>query len=118
MRRLIQLFVLSLFVLLGAAACTGTGKNAPTPRATTTLRVSNNAWSNVNVYVLYEGTRARLGTVTATSQATFRIPDQAVGTGRNLSFLVDPIGSTRTGTSYDIFVRPGEQVTLNIPATF
>jgi hypothetical protein len=32
-----------------------------------------------------------------------------------MRFMVDPIGSSRQGTSFDIYVRPGERVTLTVP---
>jgi hypothetical protein len=40
-----------------------------------------------------------------------------VGTGRDLRFMVDPIGSSRQGVSFNIYVRPGERVTLTVPAS-
>jgi multidrug efflux pump subunit AcrA (membrane-fusion protein) len=115
MRRALRLAAAVLTAAI--AACTGTGKNAPTPQPVTTVRVQNQAFMDVDVFALYSGTRTRLGTVTANGTATFRIPATVVGPGRELQFLADPIGSVQQGVSFGIYVRPGEQVTLTIPST-
>lgn len=103
-------------ITLAAAACGGNrdGDDGPAP-AQTTARVENRAWTQMTVYAVSSGQRVRLGTVDATSTAVLRIPAGIVGLGRSLTFLVDPLGSSRTSTSFEIFVRPGEQITLTIP---
>jgi hypothetical protein len=110
-----KLFAVALAAALGSAGCVGKGANAPTPQAAASVVVQNRAFIDVDVFALYGGTRARLGTVTANGSGTFRIPAAVVGAGRELRFMVDPIGSTRQGTSYNLFVRPGEQITLTVP---
>jgi hypothetical protein len=104
-------------VLLFLSACGGAGGRSPQPRERTTVTVENQAWLDMNVFALEGSSRHRLGTVTATSTRTFDIPAALVGTGRQLSFLADPIGSSTQATSYAMFVRPGDNVTLTIPAT-
>ena len=104
-------------VLLFLSACGGAGGRSPQPRERTTVTVENQAWLDMNVFALEGSTRHRLGTVTATSTRTLAIPAALVGTGRQLSFLADPIGSSTQATSYAMFVRPGDNVTLTIPAT-
>ena len=119
MFRFLKLFVLAFAAVLGAAACTGKGANAPVPEPETTVLVENQAWLDVNVYAVSGGGgRIRLGTVTANSSRSLRIPQGVVGIGQNLQFFVDPIGSNNTGTSYNIFVRAGERVRLTVPPTF
>ena len=115
MPRVVKLFAVILVTALGSAGCVGKGRNAPMPQEIARVVVTNRAFIDVDVFALYGGTRARLGTVTANGSGTFRIPPAIVGAGRELRFMVDPIGSNRAGTSFSIYVRPGERVTLTIP---
>lgn len=115
MPRAVKLFAVVLAAALSSAGCVGTGRNAPVPQETASVVVNNRAFIDVDVFALYGGSRARLGTVTANGSGTFRIPPAIVGAGRELRFMVDPIGSNRAGTSFSIYVRPGERVTLTVP---
>jgi hypothetical protein len=82
--------------------------------APTTLRVENQAFLDMTIYVLRSGQRYRLGIAGGNSTARFVIPASMVG-GVSLSFLADPIGSSRTPVSQEIVVTPGDEVTLFIP---
>ncbi|HVG45714.1 MAG TPA: hypothetical protein VM890_13330 [Longimicrobium sp.] len=113
-RSLALLFVAALSL----AGCVGKGRNAPAQQESATLVVQNRAFIDVDVFALYGGTRARLGMVTANGTATFRISPAIVGAGRELRFAVDPIGSRRQGTSFTMYVTPGEQVSLTVPPSF
>jgi hypothetical protein len=118
MPRAARLLAVLFVAALGSAGCVGKGRNAPTPQESATVLVHNRAFIDVDVYALYGGTRARLGTVTANGSTTFRLAQAIVGEGRELRFQVDPIGSRRQGTTYTMYVRPGEEITLTIPPTF
>lgn len=118
MPRVLKLFALALVTLLGTAACTGKGTDAPRPQQQTFVAVDNQAWLDVNVYAIAGSQRSRLGTVTAHGTHTFRLPVSVVGAGRELQFLVDPVGSNAQGTSWNIFVAPGQQVRLTVPPQF
>jgi hypothetical protein len=114
-------FLLPVLALLlaGAPACTPQQPgDDPRPQAQgASLRVENQAWLDMTIYVTDAGSgaRRRLGGVSGTSNVTLRIPQEVVGIGRTLRFIADPIGSGRTATSYDLFVRPGQRVTITIP---
>lgn len=114
-------FSLFALLLLVGAACSSTRQpgSDPGPAARgATVKVQNNALLDVNIYVLQaSGARTRLGLVNANASAVFRIPSFAVGLGQQLSFLVDPVGSQRVATSFELFVRPDQQVSLTIPST-
>lgn len=106
----------SLVLLVLVAACASAGRSAASEEDRATVSVDNRAYMDMNIYVVEGGTsRRRLGTVTAASRATFVIPHSVVGNGRELMFLADPIGGTRTSVSQRIWVGPGEQVVLMIP---
>jgi hypothetical protein len=110
--------LIAVLFVAALAGCVGRGRNAPTPQESATVMVQNRAFIDVDVYALYGGTRARLGTVNANGTATFRISPAIVGEGRELRFQVDPIGSSRRGTSFTMYVTPGERVTLTVPPSF
>jgi len=118
MFRVLKLFALALVTLLGAAACTGKGTDAPRPQQQTFVAVENQAWLDVDVYAVSGSQRSRLGTVTAHGTHTFRLPVSVVGSGREMQFLVDPVGSNAQGTSWNIYVSPGQQVRLTVPPQF
>lgn len=115
MPRAVKLLAVLFAAALGTAGCVGTGKNAPAPQAFASVTVNNRAFIDVDVFALNGSTRARLGNVTAGGTGTFRLPAAVVGAGRDLRFMVDPVGSTRQGVSFNIYVRPGERVTLTVP---
>jgi hypothetical protein len=117
MPRVVKLLAVLFVAALGTAGCVGKGKNAPTPQPVASVTVNNRAFIDVDVFALNGTTRARLGMVSANGTGTFRIPTTVVGTGRDLRFMVDPIGSSRQGVSFNIYVRPGERVTLTVPAS-
>jgi hypothetical protein len=113
-QRVGRLLVLLVAVVL--AACSSSPESRHAPRAEpTTVRVNNQAWTEMTVYVLASGQRVRIGNVNGNSTAVLRLPDSVVGVGRGVTFMVDPLGSSRTSNSFEIHVRPGEQVTITIP---
>jgi hypothetical protein len=117
MARILRIPLAALLVALAAAACTGRGRNAPRPVERTMVTVQNQSWLDMTMFVLYSSARQRLGTVSGNSQGTFRIPENMVGLGRSLRFMADPVGSSNTAQSFEIFVQPGDHVRLTIPAT-
>ncbi|HEX8361167.1 MAG TPA: hypothetical protein VF613_13725 [Longimicrobium sp.] len=120
MRTVLRLPILALLLLV-AASCSSNRQpgSDPGPAARgATVRIQNNAWLDMNIYVLQtSGARRRLGMVNANATTTLRIPGPVVGLGQQLRFIVDPVGSQRTASSFEIYVRPDQQVTLTIPAT-
>jgi hypothetical protein len=69
----------------------------------------------MNVYVLRSSQRIRLGTVSANQTQRFTLPRNLIFGATPLSFMVDPIGSSRTAQSFEMVVSPGDEVTLTIP---
>lgn len=85
-------------------------------RAETAVHVRNNNFSDVTVYLLDDGARVRLGTVTGLSSRTLMVAPHIVRGPRELRFLIDPMGGGRAWTSDPILVTPGDIVELTIPA--
>lgn len=106
----------AVMLLLVLAACAGNPRGQEATGADeATVRVENQSWSEMTIYAIASGQRVRLGSVTANSTAVLRIPAGVVGLGRTLTFVADPLGSSRTSRSFEVFVRPGEEITLTIP---
>ena len=110
MRRLVAVAAMAASLVLGA--CAGARSGAPVER--TTLVVENRGFADMAVYVVNGAQRIRLGTATGLSKTTLTIPPRVVGTARDLQFLADPIGGSRSGVSQSIYVHPGDRVTLLI----
>ncbi|HWK89256.1 MAG TPA: hypothetical protein VNP72_04650 [Longimicrobium sp.] len=111
----------ALLLLLVTGACAQPPGDRPAAQPDAVLVVRNDSWLDMTVYVIAggreSGQRSRLGLVTGTSTATFRLPRRVVGMGQEVSFVVDPVGSSNVATSYRMFVRPGEELTLRIPSS-
>jgi hypothetical protein len=80
---------------------------------TTLVRVMNQNWMDVTVFVVRGATRTRIGFVNALSEATFPLSAAAAPDG-SLRLLLDPLGSAGTYMTEAIAVRPGQQVELTI----
>ena len=115
-----RMLVVVLASLAGAAACGGPppGESAPAPEeaAAATLTVENLGFADVTVYAVSPtGNRIRLGQVSGNSTGQLSLPDYLVRGGERLRFFADPIGGAQTPVTEDLYVAPGEAVTLTIP---
>lgn len=105
-----------LALLLLATGCTAVRQPGGQARPVTILRVENQAWMDMTIYVVAgSSARRRLGLVSASAGANLRIPDAVVGPGRPLRFVADPLGNQLTASSFEMYVRPGQRVTITIP---
>lgn len=99
---------------LAALACFGGKPRAPNEAAK--VQVENQAFSDMTVYVLDAGgARRRLGTATGLTTTVLTIPQSVFGNGREVLFMIDPIGGARTARTNRIYVTPGDEVRLVIP---
>lgn len=105
-----------VFLLVLGACSTNPRAEAPGAEEETTVRVENHAWMDMTIYAVASGQRVRLGSVSGNTTGVLSIPPGVVGLGRSLTFVADPLGSSRTSSSFEIYVRPGEEITLTIPA--
>lgn len=106
-------------MIAGIAACShppGRAGDGDDLNAVTRVRVENQAFLDMNIFVLSEsGNRRRLGTVTGNSNQTFVIPPDIIGPANSVRFLAEPIGSNRAPVSNSLSVLPGQTITLTIP---
>jgi hypothetical protein len=109
-----------MVLAVGAMLTAGCFKTEPPdpmaePIPPTYVRVENQAFNDMNIYVLRGAQRVRLGTATGSATTRFRIPNNLIFGPTPLAFYADPIGGSRTPVSQEIIVSPGDEVTLTIP---
>jgi len=112
------LLPICLAVLGTVSACARSSRTAATdevPSEITQLRVQNQAFLDMNIYVLRGAERVRIGQATSNTTTTLRIPPSLLTGPTPLRFLADPIGSSRTPVSSEMLVKPGEEVQMTIP---
>lgn len=108
-----------LALALLAAGCGHAGKAAapspPAPRAATTVKVDNQNFLDMDIYVLSDGARFRLGMVRGLSTEVFTIPDDIVRISPQVRFELHPIGGRANPRTETITVMPGDHLELTIP---
>lgn len=77
------------------------------------VQVTNNNWLDVNVYAVWSGTRARLGTVGSNSTRTFTVPRTMAAHG-TIQLLAAPIGSPSVHRTEAILLDGGDRIELNV----
>lgn len=107
-----------LALALLSAGCQHKAKPAATePQSETTVKVENQNFLDMDVFVVQNGMHIRLGRAASLTSKVFTIPADFVRRPTDLRFELRPIGgggaaSQRTET---IPVQPGDQVVLMIP---
>jgi hypothetical protein len=117
--RILNPVAVLLMAALATGACASTGTRAPgtlgaRDASTATVRVTNNNWSNVTVYVVNNGMRVRLGDVTSMQSSTFRVPQALMRATGDLQLLVSPLASNEVYVTPGFTVLPGQEVEFNI----
>ena len=106
-------------IAFGLAGCGGrnTTDGGIIPNVATILKVENDSFSDMRIYVVQSGQRVRIGTAGGKSVSSFTLPQAIMHGIRTLAFEAVPIGANGKAISEEITVNPGEQVTLRIPPT-
>ena len=108
---------LTMATLAASAACSRNKQEdeAAEPVPVTRLRVENQAFLDMNIYVYRSSQRIRLGTANGNSTTRLIIPANLLFGATPLRFQADPIGGNRQPVSQEITVSPGDEVILTIP---
>ena len=116
--RLAMLSLLMCALALGAG-CSGNSKEdqEAEPVPATLLKVQNQAFLDMTIYVYRSSQRVRLGVANGNSTSKFVIPANLIFGATPLRFQADPIGRNRQPVSQEINVTPGDEVVLTIPPT-
>lgn len=114
--RIARRSLMPLGLMLLAAVC-GRARTSeePAPQAETAVRVVNQSYLDMNVYVVRGGQRLRLGTVTGLSTQVFMLRPDMIGPAAEVQFEVHPIGGRGNPRTERITVYPGDVVELMIP---
>ncbi len=109
-------FILTTILTVALAGCGGRNRAEPgiIPDEPTTLKVENDQFNDMHIYVYRGSQRIRLGTATGKSSTTFKIPKYIVSGVTTLQFEAVPIGGNGATRSETITVNPGEDLVLHI----
>jgi hypothetical protein len=78
-----------------------------------TIRVVNNSRLDAAVYLVHDGARERMGSVTASSSVSFPVRGRTFATGE-FTLVAEPIGSRRTLTSERLSATQGTVFTWTL----
>ena len=103
--------------VLGLSSCAQStrqeGASEVEPAGPTVVRINNNNTLDVNVFLVPDGERIRLGMVTAGNTQNFEIPETTVRRVQDLRIVVDPVGTTETFSS-SVLLSPGQELDVNV----
>ena len=91
----------------GGAAPVTDGQERPDHVA---IRVMNNAWSAIHVYVVAGGQWQSLGVLSSQSTEDYTVAWSRLGGRNEIRLVADPVGSTEGYFSDPILVQPGDLV--------
>jgi hypothetical protein len=80
------------------------------PDSESTLHVENHHYGDVDIYVIHDGSRSRIGTVTAITDQTFTLNSRLIGTVGTMQLLAHGVGSSGNLSSEQFAIRPGMQI--------
>jgi len=78
------------------------------------IEIENHNWSDINVYVIHDGKKNRLTTVTATKDLSLKLPAQYQGETGTFRLVVYRIGGRDSYTTDPISIRTGNTVRLTV----
>lgn len=81
----------------------------------TTLKVQNDAFSDMTIYLIRGLETIRLGTANGNKTTILKIPSSVVFGATPLRFQARPIAGPRQPVTEEITVIPGDEVTMIIP---
>ena len=117
MTRTISLAATTAVALL-LTACAGNEGPASGPlppgMQPTMVEVANHNWSDMRVFVVNNGVRFRLGTVTSMGREVFRLPSTLQHSGMGIQLVADPIGGRDVHVLPMVNPAPGQLVSVRL----
>jgi hypothetical protein len=103
---------LPALLLILSTGCTGKQKEStrPLPAGPTSLRIENQNWLDVTIYVVHDGQRSRIGAATAARTTNLAIPPTMLGQLGAIRLVADPVGSSQAITSPTVVVKQGTRL--------
>jgi hypothetical protein len=81
-----------------------------TTRQPIQVRIDNQNFSDMNVYLVNQGTRVLLGSAPGMSKTTLTLPSASVSSRWQVRLLADPIGGSNAIRTPTLLVSPGQNV--------
>jgi hypothetical protein len=81
------------------------------------VQVVNRSQLDATIYLLHDGARERLGTVTAATTANYSVRTRMLASG-DFALLADPIGATRTWTTERLSASQGSEFVWTLESDF
>jgi hypothetical protein len=78
------------------------------------LEVQNHNWADIIIYVVHDGKRSRLASVTATRNSSLIIPPNMIGQVGNLQLVARRVGAYDRYVSQPISIRTGSTIVLTL----
>ncbi len=116
MKSIRHLSIPALLVLMLLSAC-GSTKEQTGEQGGATVKVTNRNWLSMEIYVLGQSQRVRLGRVGAGNSKQFTIPAHLLSGATPLRFEMESSGAQSNVLSEEFVVAPGEEIILVIPNT-
>lgn len=100
---------------LAAAGCGG-NKSGPglIPEERTVLRVDNQSFNDMRIYVIQGGQRVRVGTANGKNESVFKLPKTLISGYTSIRVQAVPIGANGSSISQEITITPGDDLSLRI----
>ncbi len=96
------------FLLKHAAPARPPGVEVPATEIA--VSVTNHNYLDVVIYIVHDGERTRIGTVTGSSSQLFHLPARLLGMSHEIQLYGDPIGSTDFARTETLIVHPGQYI--------
>jgi hypothetical protein len=81
-----------------------------TTRQPIQVRIDNQNFSDMNVYLVNQGTRVLLGSAPGMSKTTLTLPSASVSSRWQVRLLADPTGGSNAIRTPTLLVSPGQNV--------
>ncbi len=110
------MFALALGTAVAAAAQATDVRAAAedSVRQGVTIKVVNNNWLDMRLYVIVGSVRYRLGTVNGLGRQTLQVPASAISIGNDIRLVAVPLGQRSANYSPVMFVSPGDELEYRI----
>jgi hypothetical protein len=89
---------------------TAAAEAAESGRSKTRVEIDNQNYSDMNIYLIDQGTRVLLGSASGLSKTTLLIPAGIARGNWEVRLLADPIGGTSPIRTPELLVAPGQSV--------
>ena len=105
--------IVAALALVSLFACIH--RSSAVPQPDTTLKVQNDAFSDMTIYLIRGLETIRLGTANGNRTTILKIPSSVIFGATSLRFQAKPIAGSRQPVTEEINVSAGDEVTMIIP---